>query len=390
MARSPASTAHSGIYGRFYIPLPSAASRNAEDHFVLNAEFDLPGRGVTGIFGPSGSGKSTLLRAIAGLQPAPGAVLTVNGETWQNGDKSLPTHKRPIGFVFQQPSLFPHLSVKGNLDFACRRADSPPAKAAIDDILELMGIGHLLRRSPAQLSGGEQQRIAIARALLIQPRLLLMDEPLSALDNMRKREILPYLETLHRTLDIPILYVTHAVDELARLADHLVLLDNGQVSASGPAIELISRSDFPVPVGDDIGVLLQAAVDEIDPQWQLARAVFDGGEIWLRDHGDPVGSQIRLRVLARDVSLSRTAVEDTSILNRLPVQVRKISADRDSAMALIELAATAQCRPPDADTETADQPASLLARITRRSLEHLALKPGDQVWAQIKSVAIAR
>ncbi|WP_226661585.1 molybdenum ABC transporter ATP-binding protein [Microbulbifer aggregans] len=393
MSHNNTSNPQSGIFGRFQFGLPPATAKSDAHSFVLDAEFDLPGSGVTGIFGPSGSGKTTLLRCIAGLQHAPGATLRVNGETWQHGRQSLPTHKRPIGFVFQQPSLFPHLSAKGNLDFACRRARTQPAQATINDIIDLMGIGHLLQRNSTQLSGGEQQRIAIARALLIQPRLLLMDEPLSALDNARKQEILPYLETLHRTLDIPVLYVTHSADELARLADHLVVLDNGKITASGPATELMSRADFPVPLGDDIGVLLQTTVREIDHQWQLARADFDGGAIWLRDHGDAIGTDIRLRILARDVSLSRSPTEDTSILNRLPVQVQEISDDRDSAMALITLGAIGEVDRASSNPENAEPDRgtnALLARITRRSLAHLQLKRGDQVWAQIKSVAIAR
>lgn len=392
MSRSNTPLPQGGITGRFQFRQPSETAGSDSHSFVLDVELDLPGTGVTGIFGPSGSGKTTLLRCIAGLQHAPGAILRVNGETWQDGRQSLPTHQRPIGFVFQQPSLFPHLSVKGNLDFACRRASTQPSQTTIDNIVELMGVGQLLQRSPAQLSGGEQQRIAIARALLIQPRLLLMDEPLSALDNARKQEILPYLETLHRTLDIPVLYVTHSADELARLADHLVVLENGKITASGPATDLMSRADFPAPMGNDIGVLLQTTVCEIDHQWQLARVVFNGGEIWLRDHGDAIGSDMRLRILARDVSLSRSPTEDTSILNRLPVQVREISDDRDSAMVLIMLEAIGEGRaksnPGNAGPDRGTS--ALLARITRRSIQQLDLKPGDQVWAQIKSVAIAR
>lgn len=386
-----------GIYARFHLPFEYGKRNSANKGFTLEVDLNLPGKGITGIFGPSGSGKTTLLRCIAGLQPVPGGHLKVNGTTWQAPGKSLATYKRPLGFVFQQPSLFPHLTARENLEFARKRAPVTISPSEIDPILSLMGIEPLMERMPAQLSGGEQQRIAIARALLIKPELLMMDEPLASLDIGRKQEILPYLEALHRELDIPVLYVSHSVDEIARLADHLLIMEQGRVRRAGPAPALMSQTDFPAPIGDDIGVLISARIIKRDSQWQLACAHFDGGEIWLRDSGEPLHSEIRLRVLARDVSLSLSPVADTSILNRIPAVITEILADRDPAMVLVKLHAESadgisadRPQAPGA-TESAVQPAaSIIARITRRSLQHLELTPGKRVWAQIKSVAIVR
>ena len=370
------------ITGQFYLPL---RQDGPGDSFALDVEFTLPGRGVTGIFGPSGSGKTTLLRCIAGLQACDSGRLSVNGIPWQEpGDrkKTLAVHQRPLGFVFQQPSLFPHLSAEGNLAFARKRATTPVSDAAYEEIIALMGIAPLLCQRPAALSGGEQQRVAIARALLVQPRLLLMDEPLAALDQARKREILPYLEKLHQSLEIPILYVSHSVEEIARLADHLLLMENGKIQRAGPATELLSRTDFPVQLGDDLGVLLEAKVIERDTQWKLLRAQFSGGEFWLRDSGESPGDQIRIRILARDVSLTRTGDQQSSILNRLPMRVQEITGDTDPAMVLVRMVPQ--------DNGAPRGSTHIIARVTRRSLHLLALEENSPVWAQIKSVAIVR
>ncbi|WP_160154958.1 molybdenum ABC transporter ATP-binding protein [Microbulbifer sp. ALW1] len=369
--------------------MPSQANSR---QFSLDVQLALPGRGVTGIFGPSGSGKTTLLRCIAGLQPCENGSLSVNGALWQSVHKprkALAVHKRPLGYVFQQPSLFPHLSAADNLAFARKRAWENVSAAEYEQVTALMGIEHLLKQYPAALSGGEQQRVAIARALLVKPRLLLMDEPLASLDQMRKRDILPYLEKLHRTLDIPVLYVSHSVDEIARLADHLLLMENGKILNEGPATEILSRTDFPVQLGDDLGVLVEAKIAERNSEWHLARAQFDGGNLWLRDSGEAIGEDIRVRILARDISLTLEQDTRTSILNRVPVRVQEISADRDPAMVLLRLKPITNETPatlePHAITET-----RLIARITRRSLQQLAIHAGSEVWAQIKSVAIVR
>jgi molybdate transport system ATP-binding protein len=228
-----------------------ARFRQSFPGFALDVDLQLPGRGVTALFGPSGCGKSTLLRCIAGLNAAPGGRCVVHGEVWQDGAQALPTHRRPLGYVFQEASLFAHLSVRANLQYGRSRSRHAAPQAAWDRVVELLGIGHLLERRTAGLSGGERQRIAIARALLTGPRLLLMDEPLAALDLARKNEFMPYLERLTRDLDIPVLYVSHAPDEVARLAHHIVAMEAGRTVASGPLAEVLSRVDLPIRLGDE-------------------------------------------------------------------------------------------------------------------------------------------
>ncbi|MBK5914466.1 molybdenum ABC transporter ATP-binding protein [Rhodocyclus purpureus] len=355
--------------------------------FALAADLELPGRGVSALFGPSGSGKTTLLRAIAGLERWPDARLIVNGETWQDGKAFVPTHRRPLGYVFQQANLFAHLTVRGNLDYGARRAGAAAARVDRERIVELLGISALLERKPERLSGGEGQRVAIARALLSGPQLLLMDEPLAALDLARRNEILPYLENLRDTLDIPVLYVSHAADEVARLADHLVVLDAGRILAQGPLAETLARVDLPIRLGEDAGVVLDAVVVERDRQWSLARVDFPGGELWVRDSGHTIGSRVRVRILARDVSITLERHEGSSIMNTLPARVAEIGDEADPALALIRLHAGA------ATPENAPEPAgagssAILARLTRRSVAWLGLAPGMPVWAQIKAVAL--
>ncbi|HEX5756043.1 MAG TPA: molybdenum ABC transporter ATP-binding protein, partial [Arenimonas sp.] len=247
-----------GIAAKFALDWPG---------FALDVELALPARGVSALFGPSGSGKTTVLRCLAGLERARGAM-RVGNEVWQDQARFLPTHRRPIGYVFQDAALFPHLSVLGNLRYGQRRsrdASSVDLKQAI----ELLGIGDLLDRKPDTLSGGERQRVAIARALAVGPRLLLLDEPLAALDAARKREVLPYLETLHESLDIPVVYVSHSSDEVARLADHLVLLDAGRVRAQGPLLQLAADLEIARCFGEQPGVVIDAQLAERDTQWQL-------------------------------------------------------------------------------------------------------------------------
>jgi len=244
--------------------------------FALQTDLQLPARGITVLFGASGSGKTSLLRCVAGLERAQDARVVVAGETWQNDAAQvfLPTHRRALGYVFQEASLFRHLDVQGNLQYGMKRTPSPQAAQTLQAAIELLGIGHLLRRRPDQLSGGERQRVAIARALATAPKVLLLDEPMAALDLARRQEILPWLEKLRDELSIPMLYVTHSADELARLADHLVVLARGQVKAAGPVHEVLSAIDTPVVVGEDAGALLQGMVAERSESWQLARVVF--------------------------------------------------------------------------------------------------------------------
>lgn len=343
--------------------------------FTLDVDLQLPGRGVTALFGPSGCGKSTLLRCIAGLNAAPGGRCVVNGEVWQDGAHRLPTHRRPLGYVFQEPQLFSHLSVRANLRYGRSRATRAAHKVDEDRAIDLLGIGHLLERSTERLSGGERQRIAIARALLTGPSLLLMDEPLAALDLARKNEFMPYLERLTRELDIPVVYVSHAPDEVARLADHIVALEAGRVVAAGPLAEVLARVDLPIRLGEDAGVVLEGVVVERDVQWHLARVAFPGGCLWVRDGGHAQGTPVRIRILARDVSLALAPSTDTSLLNHLPVVVDALGDESHPALALCRLT-------------VGSGSSSLLSRLTRRSAAALNLQPGQVVWAQIKAVAL--
>ncbi|EKM96639.1 molybdenum transport protein ModC [Stutzerimonas degradans] len=248
--------------------------------FRLDVDLALPGRGVTALFGHSGSGKTTLLRCVAGLERGARGQLEINGECWQDSTRGLfvPPHRRAIGYVFQDANLFAHLSVRRNLQFGMKRVAAAERRVAWDQAVDLLGIGHLLERMPGRLSGGERQRVGMARALLTSPRLLLMDEPLAALDLKRKHEILPYLERLHDELDIPVLYVSHSPDEVARLADHLVLLDQGRAIAQGELRETLARLDLPTAFSDDAGVVVEGEIAGHDPAYHLTRLVFPGGD----------------------------------------------------------------------------------------------------------------
>jgi molybdate transport system ATP-binding protein len=341
--------------------------------FTLDVDLDLPGRGITAVFGHSGSGKTSLLRCIAGLERAAGGFLAVNGETWQDGARRLPVHRRPLGYVFQEARLFAHLNVADNLDFGYRRVPPGERRVALEQVVELLDVAALLDRQTDRLSGGERQRVAIARALASSPRLLLMDEPLAALDQARKQEILPYLERLHDELEIPVLYVSHSPDEVARLADQVVVLAGGRAVAQGPLSETLARLDLPLRLGEEVGVVFTGRVIERNAEWHLARIGFAGGEVWVRDGGAAIGRSVRLRILARDVSLARHRHDDTSIMNLLPATVIAQAAEDHPALALIQLRVGTTL---------------LLARLTRHSLSRLALAPGEQVWAQIKAVAL--
>ena len=343
--------------------------------FALDVDLALPASGITAISGPSGSGKTTLLRCAAGLERAPEARVVVDGEVWQDTAQGLfrPTWQRPLGYVFQEASLFDHLDVRGNLAFGQRRARRAQPSVDLDALVALLGIAGLLDRRPHQLSGGERQRVAIARALATQPRILLLDEPLAALDFARRQEILPWLERLRDELRIPMLYVTHSGDELARLADHLVLLDQGRVRATGPLAQTLARIDLPAIPGEEAGALLHATIVERDARWQLAQVRFDGGALWIADAGLAVGHAVRVRVLARDVSLALAPPERSSIQNVLPCTVRAIAAGAHPSQALVQLACGGSL---------------LLARITARAVDTLGLREGSPVWAQVKSAAL--
>ena len=342
--------------------------------FTLDVDVQLPPAGITALLGPSGCGKTTLLRCVAGLERPRDALIEFAGEAWQDDARGLflAPWQRAVGYVFQEASLFDHLDVRGNLQFAQRRARGGP-QIAIDALVELLGIGGLLARRPQQLSGGERQRVAIARALAGRPRVLLLDEPLAALDLPRRREILPWLEKLRDELRIPMLYVTHAAEEAARLADHVLAMEAGRVLASGPLADVLTRLDLPGVRADDAGAVLEGAVAERDARWHLMRVDFAGGAIWLRDAGQALGQRVRVHVLARDVSLATERPTHTSVQNLLPCTVSAIAPGGHASQAMVRL-------------DCAGQP--LLARITARAADALQLREGAPVWAQIKSAAL--
>jgi molybdate transport system ATP-binding protein len=349
-----------------------AAIRVERGAFRMDVDLTLPAKGITAVFGPSGCGKTTLLRAIAGLDSDIRGRLRVNGEDWQTDNFRMPPHRRPLGFVFQEASLFSHLDVRANLQYGRRRVPATQRRISLDEVIGLLGIGALLSRRPEQLSGGERQRVAIARALATSPRVLLMDEPLSALDQARKNEIMPYLESLHRELAIPVLYVSHAIDEVARLADYLVLLEHGRAIASGDAFALFTRTDTPLAHDDHASALVAATVAEHDEQFDLTTLDFGSGRLFVPRRSSPIGSAVRIQINARDVSLALDRPANTSILNVIPATVVEI-ADEGRAQVVVRL---------DADGT------ALLGRITRKSAHHLKLVPGLALYAQVKSVAI--
>ncbi len=351
------------IEGRFKI--------NREE-FLLDVDLEIPARGVTALFGPSGCGKTTLLRAIAGLERSDDGFLRVGDMLWQDGTNFVPPHKRQLGYVFQEASLFTHLNVRQNLEYGIKRVPAAERKVSMERAVELLGIGELLERATDGLSGGERQRVAIARALAISPKILLMDEPLSALDMVRKREIMPYLESLHDELDIPLIYVSHSPDEVARLADHLVLLENGRIGGTGAIGEILTRFDLPLAHGDDAAALIEARVASHDAQFNLTYIDFLGGRFTVAHRALPIGHPVRLRVAARDVSLTREHQSGTSILNIFPVVVDEITIE-GNAQVMVRLVT---------------EGIPLLSRITRKSADLLGLEQGKSLYAQIKSVAL--
>ena len=343
--------------------------------FELKVSLDLPSHGTTVLFGPSGCGKTTVLRCMAGLERAPSAHVRIGTHTWQDESHFLPTWKRPLGMVFQEARMLQHLSVSGNLAFGLPRDQRRRAREILEPTLETLGISPLWDRPVQQLSGGEQQRVAIARALATKPELLLMDEPLAALDWQRKQEILPWLERLQRHLSIPMVYVTHSIDEVLRLADHVVILDAGHVHSQGPLSQVLARTDTPLAQADEASVVIEAQVTSIESQWHLAHARFDGGELTVRDSGLTVGQSVRLRLLARDVSITTQPAHHTSIQNQLVGAIEHIAPTNHPAQALVQM----RCGS-----------ALVLGRVTQKAVHALRLEVGTPIWAQIKSVALAR
>jgi len=345
------------------------------DGFALEAAFTAPSSGVTALFGRSGAGKSTIINAVAGVVRPDRGRIVVEGENFFDSARGidLSIERRQVGYVFQDARLFPHMSVERNLRYGESRVRGRERAIGFDAVVELLGIGHLLARRPHTLSGGERQRVAVGRALLAQPRLLLMDEPLAALDAARKAEILPYLERLRDEMGLPILYVSHALEEVLRLADLVVALSGGRQIAAGPVAEVMSDPQMLPIVGRfDLGTLLECTVARHDEAYGLSTLSFFGGELRVPQVDLAVGARARARVRARDVALALTRPQDVSVSNVYPGTVREIRLlDGPYADVMVEVGA-----------------GRLAAMITRESVARLGLREGLAVWAMVKSVAI--
>jgi molybdate transport system ATP-binding protein len=346
----------------------------------FDVDIDAPSPGVTVLFGPSGAGKSTIAAVVAGLLRPLHSLVEVDGTVLANSDSGVfvPPERRRVGMVFQDARLFPHLTVAGNLRYGLRRARSPISDPAIGwtEVIGLLGIADLLERRPGTLSGGERQRVAIGRALLSQPRLLVMDEPLASLDAPRRAEILPYLARLRDTLALPILYVTHAVDEVARLADTLVLIEQGRSTAAGPLTQMAARADLPIAADEDAGAVLSCRVRLHSPERRLTRLALVGApglDLLVPLLSLPPGQALRVRVPATEVILATTAPSGISVQNILPAEVIALVSNAATASTLVELRLGT---------------APFLARVTPDAVTRLGLAPGSEVLALVKSVSV--
>jgi molybdate transport system ATP-binding protein len=345
--------------------------------FEVDARFSCETSGIVALFGRSGAGKTTLVNMLAGLLRPDRGRIAINGATLFDSERGLdlPPERRRLGYVFQEGRLFPHLSVRSNLSYGLRRVAPGERHIGLQQIVALLGLDAHLERRPRDLSGGEKQRVALGRALLANPRLLLMDEPLAALDQARKEEILPFIERLRDELAIPIVYVSHVMPEIVRLADTMVLMSEGRVMAVGALDDLTSRLDLrPLTGRYEAGAVLAARVEGQDERFALTELSFTGGRLLVPRLELPAGAELRLRIRARDVALALERPQGTSILNVFPCVVRDIGAD-EGAQVDLRLDACG---------------AALWARITRRSLEDLHLRPGSKVFALVKAVAIDR
>ena len=345
--------------------------------FTLAAKFIAPSAGITALFGRSGAGKTSIVNALAGLLTPSRGRIAVRDDVLFDNERHIdvPPNRRQLGYIFQEGRLFPHYSVKGNLLYGAKRNDA----AAFDRIVALLGLGDLLHRRPGDLSGGEKQRVAIGRAILAEPRLLLMDEPLAALDAARKEEILPFIAALRGALDIPVVYVSHAMDEVIRLADTLVLIDGGKVAATGTVEELTSRIDLrPLTGRFEAGAVLRTVLRGHDKVYGLSELAFPGGRLRVPHIDLPLGTPLRLRIQARDVVLASAPMSGLSIRNAFAGRVVEISPDKGP---LVDLRL---------DIGTPAEPVMLWARITQRALADLRLAVGSPVHAMVKTVALER
>ena len=358
----------SRLDARFHIDYPG---------FRFDVDCTVPLDGTVAVFGSSGSGKTTLLRCIAGLTRASSGWLRFDDAVWQDDARGifLPVERRHVGFVFQEARLFPHLTVTQNLKYGMKRSHPSRRRIAFDHVADLLELEALFQRRVSHLSGGEQQRVAIGRALLTSPQLLLMDEPLASLDQQRKQEIVPFLQRLNRELSIPILYVSHALHEILQLADHMVLLKEGRVAATGPIQDVFSRLDLPGLVESNlIGAILETRIAEHEPQFGLTRVEFLGRSLFLPQQALPLSAPLRVQVLSRDVSLVVGAPPATSsVLNTLEATVLEVSESPGDQYA-VEVKLDVGC--------------PLLAMITRKSFQQLRLRPGQKVHAHFKAVAL--
>jgi molybdate transport system ATP-binding protein len=346
--------------------------------FHLHANIAVPAEGITAVFGPSGCGKTTLLRCLAGLERSPMGSMTLRHHTWQDESQHIfvPLSERPIGYVFQEPRLFPHLNVQANLQYGWKRTSASARRITLDQVVQVLDIKKLLDRRPSSLSGGEQQRIAIGRALLTSPQLLLMDEPLSSLDLQRKREILPFIQRLDAEFHIPIIYVSHDLNEIVELAKTVVLLKDGRVMEVGPIEDVFSKLNIRHLIPDNhLGALVDTTVAEQDQEFSLTKLVFAGGHLHVPHQHRQIGERLRVQILAKDVSIvSSQPAFQTSVLNLLEatiVEIGEVKAEHP----LVDIKLDIGC--------------PLLATITRKSLATLQLHPGQRVYAQIKAVALS-
>lgn len=345
-----------------------------KDDFELNTgSFQIPANGVTAIFGHSGSGKTTFLRCLAGLEPQAKGEVFFFDQPWLKKGKGLATHKRSLGYVFQEASLFPHLIVKDNLKYGLKRARHK-GEVRYMQIIEWLGLEHLLSRSVSTLSGGERQRVAIARALLAQPKILMMDEPMASLDLFAKRAIMPYLERLRDELEIPILYISHSPEEVERLADHVLFMDKGKIVSFEPIEEALNREGTPLYQSSEPRSVLSAQIIEHLREDALTRVKAGEAELYVPLIEKAVGEKVRLVIAARLVSLMAQQPEKTSMLNHLPVRLESIETLNPHSV-LLKL-------------RVEREPWPLLAQITKRSCKHLNLKVGQHWIAGIKSASI--
>ncbi|MBC8286122.1 MAG: molybdenum ABC transporter ATP-binding protein [Nitrospinae bacterium] len=341
--------------------------------FNLDVELNLPARGVTVVFGPSGSGKTTLLRCLSGLEKAPSGYMKIAGQVWQDKERFIPIQERKIGLVFQESRLFPHLSIQDNLLYGFQRTLPAERNLQLNEVVQVLDIKALLQRRPEKLSGGERQRVAIGRALLTSPKLLLMDEPLASLDTQLKAEIIPFIKRIEDEFKTPIVYVTHSMNEVLQLVDTMVILKSGKVANCGPVETVFSDVRLREAMGDEqLGAVLETSVSEHDEEFGLTRLDFMGQALHVPKQNIPVGQNLRVHIHSKDVSLSMASPQGaTSVLNILQAKVKKIGVlDPKGYSVDIEL----------------DAGRPILATITRKSLANLNLKPGQPVFANIKAI----